>query len=277
MNELFGKYGLLIIDGDDKKLKKQFTPQIKKDVLDQGFVRTIQESSKDLANNYFAQAFVRDINFFKLSYKKRLLITDKGEEKDIDNCPENFSPNVLLRPLYQEKVLPNIAIVGGGSEIAYWLQLKSAFQKEKISFPILVLRNSVMLISEKQMQKIESFDFELQDIFKDEHVLQNQYVISKSSFNTSLIDEKKQIKKIYSLISEKTKDSGLQDNINAQLHKSLNILDALELKLIKIEKQKHKDAVNQIKKLKKYLFPDNSLQERYDNFIPFYLIFTPSI
>ena len=48
VNELFGKYGLLIIDGDDKKLKQQFIPQIKKDILEHGFVKTIKESSKRL-------------------------------------------------------------------------------------------------------------------------------------------------------------------------------------------------------------------------------------
>ena len=79
------------------------------------------------------------------------------EEKEIDTHSENFSPNVLLRPLYQERVLPNIATIGGGAEVAYWLQLKSSFQQEKIPFPILVLRNSAMLITDKQMQKIKSF------------------------------------------------------------------------------------------------------------------------
>ena len=271
VNELFGKYGLVIIDGDDKKLKKQFIPYIKKDVLEQGFVKTIQESSSKLASSYTVQAFVRDINIFKLSDRNRLLITEKGEEKEIDTHPENFSPNVLLRPLYQESVLPNIATIGGGAEVAYWLQLKAAFQQEMIPFPILALRNSAMLITAKQMKKIKSFDFDLLDVFKDEHTLQKQYVIAQDSSVTSLTKEKKDIEKVYSQILNKTNDSGLKDNIKAQLQKQLNILETLELKLIRLEKQKHKDALNQISKLKHQLFPDNSLQERHDNFIPFYL------
>ena len=271
VNELFGKYGLVIINGDDKKLKEQIIPFIKKDVMKQGFIKTLQESSKNLANYYTAQAFVRDINFFKLSDKDRLLIIEKGEEKEIDIHPESFSPNVLLRPLYQESVLPNIATIGGGAEVAYWLQLKSTFQQENIPFPILVLRNSAMIISNKQTQKIKSFDFDLLDVFKDEHTLQKQYVIAQDSSAISLNKEKEDVKKIYSLISKKTNDSGLKDNIKAQLQKQLNALDVLALKLIRLEKQKHQDAVNQISKLKQQLFPDNSLQERYDNFIPFYL------
>ena len=199
------------------------------------------------------------------------MITKKGEAEEIDNHPEDFSPNVLIRPLYQESVLPNIATIGGSAEIAYWLQLKSASHQEKIPFPILVLRNSAMLITDKQTHKIKSFDFNLLDVFKDEHTLQKQYVIAQDSSATSLTKEKKDIERLYSQILNKTSDKGLKDNIKAQLQKQLNILETLELKLIRLEKQKHKDAVNQISKLKQQLFPDNSLQERHDNFIPFYL------
>ena len=271
VNELFGKYGLVIIDGDDKQLKIQFIPHIKKDVLEQGFVKTIQESSKKLASSYSAQAFVRDINFFKLSEEKRELIKGGITEREIEENSERFSPNVLLRPLYQECVLPNIATIGGGAEIAYWMQLKSAFEQEKIPFPLLVLRNSAMLISDKQMQNIQSFDFDLYDIFKDEHALQKQYIIGRKLSEIDLTNEKEDIERIYSMISNKINDGGLRDNIKAQLKKQLNALDTLELKLIRLEKQKDKYAVNQISRLKKQLFPDNSLQERYDNFIPFYL------
>ncbi|MEC9209546.1 MAG: bacillithiol biosynthesis cysteine-adding enzyme BshC [Bacteroidota bacterium] len=271
VNELFGKYGLVIIDGDNKQLKKQFIPYIKKDVLEQGFVKTIQESSKKLASSYSAQAFVRDVNFFKLSEEKRELIKGDITEREIEENSERFSPNVLLRPLYQECVLPNIATIGGGAEIAYWMQLKSAFQQEKMPFPLLVLRNSVMLISDKQMQIIRAFNFELFDIFKDEHALQKQYIIGRKLSEIDLTNEKEDIKRIYSMISNKISDSGLRDNIKAQLKKQLNALDTLELKLIRLEKQKDKYAVNQISRLKKQLFPDNSLQERYENFIQFYL------
>ena len=136
VNELFGKFGLVIIDGDDKKLKQQFIPIIKKDVLKNGFVSTIKQNSKILAKDYKVQAFVRDINFFKLTQGNRELIKGEIAQKEIEENPENFSPNVLLRPLYQETILPNIAYIGGGAEVAYWMQLKTAFKQENIPFPI---------------------------------------------------------------------------------------------------------------------------------------------
>ena len=149
INEFFGKYGLVIIDGNNKDLKNKLIPFIKKDNIKNGFFNCINDDTNNLMKNYHAQAFVRKNNFFKLSSGERKLIVDKNSEKEIEQFPERFSPNVLLRPLYQELLLPNVAIVGGGSEVAYWLQLKSAFNQENIPFPILVIRNSALLVDLK--------------------------------------------------------------------------------------------------------------------------------
>ena len=149
VNTLFGKYGLVILDGNDIRLKQQFISIIKKDVLHQGFFKTITKCTQDLAKDYKTQAFVRDINFFHLSDGVRKRLDKKMLESEIDSNPEDFSPNVLMRPLYQEMVLPNLAYVGGGAEVAYWMQLKTAFEQEKIPFPILVLRNSILWVEKK--------------------------------------------------------------------------------------------------------------------------------
>ena len=271
VNELFGKHGLVILDGDDKRLKTQFIPIIKKDVLQKGFVKTIQNCSNDLAENYKAQAHVRDVNFFRLSEKKRELIKGGITENEIAKNPEQFSPNVLMRPLYQETILPNVAYIGGGSEIAYWMQLKTAFNQENIPFPILVLRNSVMLIPAKQWQKFESFDFKIEDIFLEETQLHKKYVQKQSSAVSSLQNEKATFNKIFNTISEKTADKGLLPTIKAEQQKQLKSLQKLEKKLLHSEKKKHENALNQISKIKKQLFPNNGLQERFDNFTSFYL------
>ena len=271
VNELFGKYGLVILDGDDKKLKKQFIPIIKRDVLHQGFVKTIKQCSEQLAKEYKAQAFVRDINFFTLAEGKRELIKGEITEKEIDKSPEKFSPNVLLRPLYQETILPNIATIGGDAEVAYWMQLKTAFEQENIPFPILVLRNSVLLLSDKQNQKFIDLGFGIDDIFKQEHALQKQYVFSQKSTEISLKKQQEAMEQVFAELLEKTNDIAMQNSIKAQLHKQLSALDKLEEKLIRNEKKKHETALQQITKIKHQLFLNNTLQERYANFIPFYL------
>ena len=271
VNELFGKHGLVILDGDDKRLKTQFIPIIKKDILESGFVNTIKESSEDLAKDYKAQAFVRDINFFKLSEKKRELIKGEVSENEIKENPEKFSPNVLMRPLYQETILPNIATIGGAAEVAYWMQLKTAFKQEGIPFPILVLRNSAIIVSKKQFQKFTNLGFTIEDIFLQEAQLHKQYILSQVSSEISIEKEKKELEKLFSKLLNKTTDKSLQSTIKAEQQKQLNSLQKLEEKLLKSEKKNHETALLQISNLKAKLFPNNSLQERYDNFIPYYL------
>ena len=271
VNELFGKYGLVIIDGNDIALKKQFISLMKKDILDNGFVTTIQDCSNSLAENYKVQAFIRKINFFKLSEGKRELIKTGITEKEIEENPQQFSPNVLLRPLYQELILPNIAYIGGEAEVAYWIQLKTAFKQEKIPFPILVLRNSALLIDEKQQHTFEKLGFELDDLFLSEDELNKRYLLTHSNSEISLEKDKKDLELLYQNIASRISDLGLQTSIKAQLQKQLSSFDSLQEKLIRIEKKKSEVAINQIAKIKNQLFPNNVLQERYDNFITYYL------
>lgn len=269
VNYLFGKFGLVILDGDDFRLKQQFISIIKKDVLDQGFIETISKCTQELAKEYIAQAYVRDINFFHLSDRGRKRLEGKVLECEIDSNPEDFSPNVLMRPLYQEMVLPNLAYVGGGAELAYWMQLKTAFEQEQIPFPILVLRNSILWMEQKQANKWQKLGFDLADLFLDEHQLHQKYVSRQTNLN--LTQELKHLKNVFEQILSKTTDKGLQKTVLAEQKKQLNSFEKLEKKLLKSEKKKHEEALNQITQLKAKLFPNNSLQERYDNFIPFYL------
>jgi len=259
------------LDGDDKILKEQFISTIKKDILCNGFEESIAKCSEDLAAKYKAQAFVRPVNFFKLSEGKRELIKDKISEDEIENNPVSFSPNVLLRPLYQETILPNIACIGGGAEVAYWMQLKTAFQQENIPFPILMLRNSVLFMDNKQNQKRQDLGFTLNDLFLEEHQLQKKFVLNQNDTAISLQDEMDAVENIYESITAKTTDLGLHNSIKSQQQKQLKSFAQFEEKLLRLAKRKNESSLNQISKIKQQLFPDNSLQERYDNFIPFYL------
>ncbi len=271
VNELFGEYGLVILDGDDARLKKQFVSTIKKDVLQQGFQKTIADCSSQLAVNYKAQAYVRPINFFRLSDGGRVRIERRVEEQEIESNPENFSPNVLMRPLYQETILPNLAYIGGGAEVAYWLQLKTAFEQENIPFPILVLRNSVMWVEANRSKKMMQLELSVNDLFLEEQELHKQYVTKDSGKALDLQEEIKDLEQLFESIILKTSDEGMKSAVRAELQKQIKSLQSLEKRLLKSEKKQHETALQQISKLKNSLFPNNSLQERYDNFIPYYL------
>ena len=141
INQLFGSYGLLVIDGDDKKLKRKLIDVIDKDINENHFYKIISKTNKKIQKLYHKQAFVRPVNFFDISNNNRMRIENKIDKQKISNSPENYSPNVLLRPIYQEMILPNIAYVGGSGEISYWLQLRDVFSELFLSMPIIVLRN----------------------------------------------------------------------------------------------------------------------------------------
>ena len=212
---------------------------------------------------------MRDINFFRLSEGKRERIEGDVSESEIEERPESFSPNVLLRPLYQEMILPNIAYVGGGAEIAYWMQLKTAFDQESIPFPILILRNSCLWLEQNQLKNWQNLEFKFSDFFIDEHQLQKQYVNKKTDLDLS--DEMNALKKVFADILFKALDTGMQSSILAEQKKQIDAFDKLEKKLLKNEKKNHQQSLLQISQLKTKLFPNNGLQERHDNFIPFYL------
>ena len=269
VNKLFGKYGIVILDANDKKLKEKLIPIIKEDVVNQNLHLLISERTEEFSKEFKSQAFVRDINFFQISEGKRERITEKISEYEIENSPEIFSPNVLIRPLYQEVILPNITYIGGGAEIAYWMQLKTVFKYLSIPFPVLVLRNSVMWIEEKDFKKWTKLGFAINDIFKTTNDLHKKFILDKS--NVTLDLEKNKIEKMYLDLENKISDISLKKSIKYEAMKQIKSLEKLENKLIKLEKEKHDISINQINKIKNKLFPNNVLQERTDNFIAFYL------
>jgi bacillithiol biosynthesis cysteine-adding enzyme BshC len=142
VNALFGRYGLVIIDADDHRLKQQFAPIMERDIIEQNSFKNISSVNEQLQKlGVHVQVNPREINFFYLkdSLRERLVFendrysvmntdisfTEEELKLEIKTAPERFSPNVVMRPLYQECILPNIAYIGGGAEVVYWLELKS--------------------------------------------------------------------------------------------------------------------------------------------------------
>ena len=269
VNELFKDDGLVIIDGDDASLKRLFVDVMKKDILEKSFFPIITSQTERLTQKYKAQAHVREVNFFKLEEGGRIRITSEVNEQEIENYPERFSPNVLMRPLYQETILPNLAYIGGGAEMAYWMQLKTAFEAESLPFPILVLRNSVMLSNSSYITQAEKLGFDIEDFFKSEDDLHKNYVLSKSS--RTIDKEIESLSLLFNQMKSKFDDQAFIPIIDSEYQRQKKALEKLAKKLYRLEKQKHEIALSQISKIKKSFFPNGSLQERYDNFIPYYL------
>jgi uncharacterized protein YllA (UPF0747 family) len=192
--------------------------------------------------------------------------------QELENYPERFSGNVILRGAFQETILPNIAFIGGGGEIAYWLELKEVFEKVQVPYPMLIVRNSFLLITEAVNQLIIKLQLTDNDIFKPELDLTNAFVKKHSDKQLSLAAEMQELNEFYGRLSSIAQhvDSTLQGHVQSLQTRSLKKLQVLEKKILKAEKRKFSTASAQVKKIKDSIFPNNSLQERTENFSAWY-------
>ena len=292
VNELFKDYGLVIVDGNDHNLKTCFIPYVEEELIKQTSFSKVSEANQnlnDLDGNYKIQVNPREINLFyiienirerivekdgvyfvnntKLTFSKREIL------KHLNAVPERFSPNVIMRPLYQEVVLPNLCYIGGGGELAYWLQLKSNFETHKVVFPILLLRNSALLITEKQKEKLDKLNVKVSDLFLNQDALKTKITKQISHIAIDFTSQKQhliqQFEALYDL-AKKT-DASFKGAVAAQEQKQIKGLETLEKRLLKAQKRKISDYLSRVVELQNELFPNQSLQERYANFSEFYL------
>ncbi len=291
-NELFAEHGLVILDGDDKRLKKLLIPYAQKDIFENLSFQKVSETVKGIENlepSYGIQVNPREINYFYLKEGLRsrivfqddrfyvldseLQFTREELEREINEHPERFSPNVIARPLYQEVILPNLCYIGGGGEIAYWLQLKEMFAALKVTFPMLLLRNSVLIITEKQNGKLKKMNLSVQDIFLKRSSFINKKIREISNIDIDFEPQKRlleeQFKALYDLAGQT--DKSFLGAVKAQEVKQKKGLDNLEKRLLKAQKRKLEDHVTRMTEIQNELFPNQSLQERNVNFSELYL------
>jgi bacillithiol biosynthesis cysteine-adding enzyme BshC len=238
------------------------------------------------------QAHPREINLFYLNNNTReriikmsdvfavnntdIIFTAQELKSELHNHPERFSPNVILRGLYQEMILPNIVFIGGGGELAYWLQLKDLFTHYSISLPVLVLRNSFLVIENDAKNLIEKLGLTTEQLFSSEIQIVND-IIEKEGNKPQLNGELDQLSFVYENLKKavSTVDNSLLKHIEALKVRSENQLRKVEEKMLRAERKKHEAKRRQIVKLKQQLFPDNGLQERVENISSFYSRYGP--
>ena len=290
VNALFGQYGLVIIDADDHDLKRQFALIIEEDIIEQHSSKNIETTNEQLKNlHVHIQVNPREINFFYLGdgLRERIVFEDgvykvlntevcftKEElKKKIQTTPECFSPNVVMRPLYQEYILPNIAYVGGGAEVVYWLELKSNFEHYKVDFPILILRNSGLVIPKQSASKVARMELPLAELFKSTDAIKTNWIKQNSDHDLSLKEEWSELLKTLEKIKLRSSkiDPTLAQSTSAIQARLEHAIERLEKKLVRAEKKNYHTRLEQIDHIKAELFPKDSLQERTENFGLFYV------
>ncbi|MBE7178811.1 MAG: bacillithiol biosynthesis cysteine-adding enzyme BshC [Mucilaginibacter polytrichastri] len=291
VDALFGQYGLIITDADDARLKRQFAPVMEQDIIGQKSFELIEAQSKAMEDaGIKPQVHPREINFFYLQKELReriVQVDDHFEVLNMDikmsrdelllqikNHPENFSPNVVMRPLYQETILPNIAYIGGGAEVTYWFQLKTVFEHYKVSYPVLMLRNSVAIIRKHISQKIRRMEMDADCLFVEPDQFKTAWVKKHSRTDLSLNDERRELNGFFErlkLRAYKT-DPTLAPSTEAVKVRLEKAIGNLEHKLLRAEKRRYESTLQQIDAIHDALFPGGALQERSENFGLYYVL-----
>lgn len=293
VRELFKDDGLLIIDADKPELKLLFREVAKDEVFKNKSAKSSEGHLEELSKDYKIQVTPREINLFYIddNFRKRIIEVENGfatsdgifnwsrEEMVflLSECSDRISPNVILRPVYQEVLLPNLAYVGGAGEIAYWLELKPVFKAFNIDFPLPLIRTSYFILPEKNKTWLETQGIELIKLFEDIDVLINEFAKSLSGDNINFEKEFEELKKFYEALRFKG------DKVSSQLEKVLigeekrafSALKNVEKRFLKAEKIKFEQVLNKLRNIKDKLFPKNKPMERIDSFIP--LISNPDI
>ena len=291
VNELFGSYGLVVFDPDDAVAKKQLIDIFEDDLINNTANSLVSQQAEKLAEHYKAQAYPRDINLFYLKGDIRERIEQEGDKwvvlntdvlwskdellDELHNHPEHFSPNVILRGVLQERLLPDVAFIGGGAEVAYWFQLKPIFEHYKVFYPVILLRQSALWVEKKYAEPQQQLDISDEQLFIKKVELIRQFTNNNTDNELSLEEELKAIETQVDKLKEKAEniDKTLSSSAEAVMTKINHQVQVLEKKMLRAEKRNMEVELQRLARLKEALFPKDSLQERYDNFISFYTLY----
>lgn len=293
VHNLLGRYGVVIVDGDDVELKRSFRLIVKNEILHRISSEIVRSTTDQIGKLWFAQVNSRDINFFYLSPSGRVRIardrdgrftagafhwTEEELESEIELYPERFSPDVITRPLYQEFVLPNLAYVGGANELAYWFQLKGLFSVHQIPMPILLLRNSFVMLHRKTYNFLEKYGIPKEYIFSPPSDTLKKLVRKKSPTDAQYDYFVQRINEVYHLIRQynSSVDQTLIGSTEALRVRHIKALEKLRHKVLRSEMRKNEWLRQKLSQLHQTVYPNEVLQERYENAGQYYCRFGKS-
>jgi len=295
VNALFGRFGLVVLIPDTPLFKKQYIPVMKDELLHQTSYKLVSDTIEKISQHYKVQANPREINLFYLTDNSRERIVKEGElwkvlhsnivftatelDEELHSHPERFSPNVILRGMLQETILPNIAFIGGGGEIAYWLELQALFAHYRVPYPMLVMRNSFLLVDAVSRKWLQNLGLCIKDLFGNVNELVNNFVLQHTNAALVLKKEYDALEQLFDELEAKARsiDVTLVSSVGAERQKAIKSIGRLEHKFLRAEKKKFAWQTDQIRQLRDKLFPANSLQERKENFMPWYIHEGPAL
>jgi len=293
MARLLGKYGLVIADPGDKELKKLAVDFFLKEIDNPGrSMGLVRETGKTLESSGYHQQVIKSekmVNLFLEVEEKRSTLKWSGESIQIDGAdrklsqnelrriieeePERLSPNVLLLPLTRSYLFPTAVYIAGPGEVSYYAQIKSVFEFFDVPMPLVFPRASLTLIEDKIKQVLQKYSLEFTDLFQDPEILINSVLKEKfpDPLENTLEKKREEISKILDSLEQELMSSepALKQNLETTRGKIDYELKRLGEKLFQAYRQKDQTLKEQVYKAKNNLFPDNKLQERVLNLVPY--------
>lgn len=287
---MFDQYGLVVFDPQDAKVKELLKPIFKKEVSDfRSHTENLVNTSAKLEELYHAQVKIRPINLFYNYDEGRYIIEPfenefrlKGKRKKflidelvnlIDSEPEKFSPNVLLRPVCQDYLLPTAFYIGGPSEIAYFAQILPLYEFYNVDPAIIYPRSSATIVEKSIKTILDKYELEITDLFTDPNKLKNQIInnVSENNLENIFKGSKNKIDLVFDELKEKLFeiDKTLGEVNTKYRIKVLTYIDELNAKATEAQKKRYEITLRQIDKASLILYPNLNLQERELSFFQF--------
>ncbi|NQV53748.1 MAG: bacillithiol biosynthesis cysteine-adding enzyme BshC [Flavobacteriales bacterium] len=283
---MFGSFGIVVLDAADARLKSIFAPIVQRE-LTEGFSSAAVATNTAMLQEagYQGQITPRDINLFwmEAGVRERIVRSETGfattegakkwtsDEllKLCESSPEHFSPNVALRPLYQECILPNLGYIGGPGELSYWLQLKGVFDAVHVSFPGLILRDMAVLIDGKAQKRMDQLGLSVADVYGDREAIFKAIVRKEGSHEYVVNDRAQVLEEQLSQICEELAsfDPTLGESARAEQKRILKRMDVLQKKVLRADKRKHALAERRLVEFLQSTFPNAVPQERVHNWL----------
>ena len=282
VHTLFGQHGLVVLDADAPQLKAFFADEMVNDVVHGSAMDVVAALNGDITSaGLSVQVSPRRVNLFYFADGQRVRIDREGEKlvagnhqwtvdeitAEIKRSPEKFSPNVILRPLYQETLLPNVAVIGGPGEVSYWLQLQTLFAARNIAYPAIVMRGGGMYIPSNIATKMDKLGLSIEDFLQHPDDIIRHWLVQHAAQSVTFEAESSQLAAIADRVKEQisTIDKSLTGKADAMKTKWLAELDNLSKSAVKAVKQSEEVSVNQIRQIHETLFPGGAPQERSRN------------
>jgi bacillithiol biosynthesis cysteine-adding enzyme BshC len=290
MNHLFPSAGIVFLSANDARVKRQVAGIFRREIEQFPAVsQLIIQRSAELEHDYHAQIKTRAMNLFLYHKGGRYLIEPREHDFSLrgtrhflskeellsiaDNQPELLSPNVALRPICQDTILPTVAYVAGPSEIAYFAQLEPVYRHFGLAMPAIYPRMSATVVEERVSRTLEKFEIPINELFAppakvqrkvidqiSEVNIEEMFAESRARLNDTMNELKFGLQYIDQTLLGALETTRVRNEAN---------LGLLKDKAVEAQARRHETALRQLQRAAATVYPNDNYQERELNALQF--------